>query len=117
MTEWAHAEKLKKQGVIREAADVGVVWRGVVALLDGLTTSMPLGADVRCKENLRMCGQDSPSRNPCQRFKSYEDGFCTQFQDSAEKEQNLGGNCVLGTLHIAAYERRFGDSHSEDRKT
>ncbi|MHA1935693.1 MAG: TetR/AcrR family transcriptional regulator [Candidatus Thorarchaeota archaeon] len=40
-----HVEDLKKQGVIKRDADVGVVWRGLVALRDGLISSILLGAD------------------------------------------------------------------------
>ncbi|MGY5853906.1 MAG: TetR/AcrR family transcriptional regulator [Candidatus Thorarchaeota archaeon] len=41
-----HIEDLKKQGVIKRDADVGMVWRGLVALRDGLISSILLGADV-----------------------------------------------------------------------
>ena len=40
-----HVENLKKQGVIKGDVDVGVVWRGLVALRDGLISSILLGAN------------------------------------------------------------------------
>ncbi|MBN2228368.1 MAG: TetR/AcrR family transcriptional regulator [Candidatus Thorarchaeota archaeon] len=40
-----HVEDLKNQGVIKRSADVGVVWRGLIALRDGLLSSVFLGAD------------------------------------------------------------------------
>ncbi len=42
----SHIENLKKKGVIKKTADVGVIWRGLVALRDGLISSILLGADV-----------------------------------------------------------------------
>jgi AcrR family transcriptional regulator len=39
-----HAEDLKEKGVFKKDADVGVVWRGIVALRDGLISSLLLGA-------------------------------------------------------------------------
>ncbi len=41
-----HVENLKKRGVIKRDADVAVVWKGLVALRDGLISSIILGADV-----------------------------------------------------------------------
>jgi AcrR family transcriptional regulator len=41
-----HIEKLKKQGIIKRSADVGVVWRGLIALRDGLISSVFFGDDV-----------------------------------------------------------------------
>jgi AcrR family transcriptional regulator len=41
-----HIESMKNQGKIKRDADVGVVWRGLVALRDGLIMSILLGADV-----------------------------------------------------------------------
>jgi len=41
-----HIEKLKKQGIIKRSADVGVVWRGLIALRDGLISSVFLGDDI-----------------------------------------------------------------------
>ncbi|MFX1606578.1 MAG: TetR/AcrR family transcriptional regulator, partial [Promethearchaeota archaeon] len=38
-------DSLKKQGIIRRSADVSVVWRGLVALRDGLISSVIFGAD------------------------------------------------------------------------
>jgi AcrR family transcriptional regulator len=38
-------EDLKEQGVIKRDADVSVVWRGLVALRDGLISSILFGAD------------------------------------------------------------------------
>jgi len=39
-----HIEDLKEKGVFKKDADVGVIWRGVVALRDGLISSLVLGA-------------------------------------------------------------------------
>jgi AcrR family transcriptional regulator len=41
-----HIEALKKQGIIKRDANVGVMWRGMVALRDGLISSILLGANV-----------------------------------------------------------------------
>ncbi len=41
-----HIEALKDKGVIKKDADVGSVWRGIVALRDGLISSLLLGAKV-----------------------------------------------------------------------
>ncbi|MFX1484010.1 MAG: TetR/AcrR family transcriptional regulator [Promethearchaeota archaeon] len=41
----AHIDDLKKKGVIKKHADVGVIWRGIVALRDGLLNSMYFGAN------------------------------------------------------------------------
>lgn len=41
-----HIEELKEKGVIKKEADVGVVWRGIVALRDGLISSILLGVNV-----------------------------------------------------------------------
>lgn len=41
-----HVEKLKKEGVIKRSADIGVIWRGLIALRDGLIISVFFGADV-----------------------------------------------------------------------
>ena len=40
-----HVEDMKKKGLIKRDADVGVIWRGIVALRDGLISSILLGAD------------------------------------------------------------------------
>ncbi len=37
---------LKERGVIKRNADVGIIWRGIVALRDGLINSILLGAKV-----------------------------------------------------------------------
>lgn len=42
----SHIENLKTKGVIKKTADVGVIWRGLVALRDGLISSILLGANV-----------------------------------------------------------------------
>jgi len=42
----SHVEKMKKQGVIKRDADVGVLWRGLAALRDGLINSIFFGANV-----------------------------------------------------------------------
>jgi len=39
-----HTENLKVKGIIKKDADVGVTWRGIVALRDGLISSLILGA-------------------------------------------------------------------------
>lgn len=39
-----HIEDLKEEGFIKKNADVGVIWRGIVALRDGLISSLLLGA-------------------------------------------------------------------------
>lgn len=39
-----HIENLKGKGIIKKDADVGVTWRGIVALRDGLISSLILGA-------------------------------------------------------------------------
>jgi AcrR family transcriptional regulator len=41
-----HTEELKEKGVIKKDAEVGVVWRGIVALRDGLISSILLGVNV-----------------------------------------------------------------------
>lgn len=41
-----HAKDLKKKGIIKKNADVGTIWRGIVALRDGLLSSVSFGADV-----------------------------------------------------------------------
>lgn len=43
----AHIENLKERGVIKKEAEVGVIWRGMIALRDGLITSVLLGAKVK----------------------------------------------------------------------
>ncbi|MFW9926086.1 MAG: hypothetical protein ACFFDM_04885, partial [Candidatus Thorarchaeota archaeon] len=40
-----HFEDLKKKGVFKKDADVGVIWRGIVALRDGLISSIFLGGN------------------------------------------------------------------------
>lgn len=42
----SQVERMKKQGVIKRGADVSVLWRGLVALRDGLISSVFFGADV-----------------------------------------------------------------------
>ncbi len=42
----SHVERLKNQGKIKKDADVSVTWRGLVALRDGLISSVFFGADV-----------------------------------------------------------------------
>lgn len=37
---------LKERGVIRKDADVGIIWRGLIALRDGLISSILLGAKI-----------------------------------------------------------------------
>ncbi len=39
-------EKLKERGVVREDADIALIWRGLVALRDGLIMSSLLGAEI-----------------------------------------------------------------------
>ncbi|MFW9965345.1 MAG: TetR/AcrR family transcriptional regulator [Candidatus Sifarchaeia archaeon] len=41
----SQVERMKKQGIIKSDADVSVVWRGLVALRDGLISSIFFGAD------------------------------------------------------------------------
>ncbi len=41
----SHVERLKNQGTIKKDANVGIVWRGLVALRDGLISSVFFGAD------------------------------------------------------------------------
>ncbi|MGY5879876.1 MAG: TetR/AcrR family transcriptional regulator [Candidatus Thorarchaeota archaeon] len=41
-----HIEDLKNQGIVKRDADVSIVWRGMVALRDGLISSVLSGADV-----------------------------------------------------------------------
>ena len=41
-----HSNELKQKGVIKKDADVGTIWRGLVAMRDGLITSILLGAEV-----------------------------------------------------------------------
>jgi AcrR family transcriptional regulator len=41
-----HTELLKEKGAIKKDADVSVVWRGIVALRDGLINSILMGASV-----------------------------------------------------------------------
>ena len=41
-----HIERLKQRGVIKRSADVGAIWKGLVALRDGLIISVFFGADV-----------------------------------------------------------------------
>jgi hypothetical protein len=38
-----HIEKMKNEGIVKRSADVSVVWRGLVALRDGLISSVFLG--------------------------------------------------------------------------
>ena len=39
-------DNLKEDGIVREDADIPLVWRGLVALRDGLITSSMLGAEI-----------------------------------------------------------------------
>lgn len=42
----SQVERMKKQGIIKRDADVSVIWRGLVALRDGLISSVFFGADI-----------------------------------------------------------------------
>ncbi|TFG30425.1 TetR/AcrR family transcriptional regulator [Candidatus Thorarchaeota archaeon] len=42
-----HIDRLKREGIIKREADVGVVWRGIVALRDGLLNSILFGANIK----------------------------------------------------------------------
>jgi len=41
-----HIKRLKQEGTIKRSADVGTIWKGLVALRDGLIISVFFGADV-----------------------------------------------------------------------